>query len=228
MTDIKANMEAKVSFDNVAPSYSNFQPKINLEVLSAKSANRMILLTYFVFIICLFLDLFTVLESLQIKSNLLSPGVCTICNNTSTDSYTYRNYFYNQNNVVTFQVEVSQSNFTNLVDWTVGSQPHICSPVSLSYDLDIWSCYNANGCTSFDQPNSNINNENSWHISKQVVNAVISTDMCTLSSLSDKYSYMLLSRTYKFEVTFIPLTVYICIYYIIWICINLSCVLLSY
>lgn len=193
-------MESKASFDVGTPSYSKFQPKINLEVLSAKSANKMILLTYLVFVICLFLDIFSMVQILSISTKIVPSNSCTTCDTKSTDPYTYSHYFYNQINVVTYDIQISQSNFTGLVDWTTGSQPHICSEVSLNYDLSIWACYLQNGCTSFDQPNSNANNENSWHISKQIVNAFIKTDMCELKSLHDHFKHILLDRTYQFEV----------------------------
>ena len=137
--------------------------------------------TYLSFVVCILVDFTLLFSSAKPNDHVANPTVCSSCNNPNITSYTFKEYFYDVNDVITLVLSATQTNFTGLADWTTGSKPDVCSSVSLMYDITVWACYQPYGCSAFPLPSSNQNNVNYWHYILTNNAQSIQTDMCTLS-----------------------------------------------
>ena len=116
MTDATQNfrnlqLSMSLSASNLVPSYAQYKPRINLETLSARIANNMLLLTYLVFTLCvIFSSIYR--QTGTISDNYTNPNTCRNCTNSSS-IYTESIYEKSLNGVLNFKFQVKQSNFTN-------------------------------------------------------------------------------------------------------------------
>ena len=162
----------------------------------------MLMATYICFTICFFTDLIIILNSASPLSQVMSPcysassqsqlyffdfghvGFLFPCYNANTSSsYAYQSLtFLYQSPTTTYSLAATQTNFTGLVNWTTGSTYDVCLPVSLSYDIVMWTCQNPQGCGGkFETINSeNSNDAAFWHFSYRDIGININTNMCDL------------------------------------------------
>ena len=185
-------MEKTFSF--AVPKYSKYQPKINLEILTAKSANRMLIVTYVAFIVCLVVYLIYLNSQFRKYSQITNPSRCSKCGS----SYSYYNFYKNQDSTFAFKLDVTQSNFTTLIGWDEGSQPGVCTPVSLVYDLFLWACYDSQGNCVFPMK-ADRNNPDYWHYVYTERKININTNMCSLKA-SDSFTTSLIPPSYQNDV----------------------------
>jgi hypothetical protein len=171
-----------------------------LEVLSAKTAKYMLYLNAIAFIATFFTDLSILLQGFKQQSVRQPTNVCTTCNSTSNVYYENRTW-YDVHHIVTFRADVSQTNFTSLVGWSEGSIPGVCTPVSLSYDLELWSCGKSNGCgDSFSNADSNEYSIDKWLYVYSESSAPIDTDMCALRT-AGHFTHTLIPNFYQYQVS---------------------------
>ena len=179
----RPTLRSTLSQLDFVPKYAKYNPKINLEILTARKADIMLVLTYLMFFACL-------------------AGVITISLYVTSYNEIYRypslalnsSSFYSINftitgppNILFFQLQVSQTNFTSLVGWKHGSQAGICASVELSYASDIFACFDSIGCTEFASSGSasSATNSNVWQLALRNDLAKVDTDMCALQSSND-------------------------------------------
>ena len=169
------------SVNMIVPVYSKYKPKINLEVLSAKSAKYMLLFNFVAFILCFATDFYGLVSGFRMKNITPPPSkLCTSCSNIS-EPYTATTVFYDVPDLITMGANVLQTNFTSLRGWDIGSQPDVCTPVSLNYDVELWACSQSYGCgESFSTPNSNQYIPDTWLYVYSKENNILTTDMCKL------------------------------------------------
>jgi hypothetical protein len=127
--------------------YASSAPKIMLEVVSARSATLIILVTYSVFIIGFLIDIFTTFQSFRGSDKYLIGQVCTsdispIYYSDKTigcyEDNSWQGMVINLRNVISMQLDVRRNNISYL---NLPSEPGY-----LVYNVDLWACYQANGC----------------------------------------------------------------------------------
>ncbi len=187
------------------PHYAKYQSKINLEVISASAANRMLIFTYLTFIICILVSLsYTYVALLQQKHIFHAPLALAALNTSiigDSGGYFFNRTILNIQNVNSFELDVVQSNFTSIVNWSTGSRGDVCSIVTFSYHVSLWACYNDQGCgNKFASPASNAKSFDIWHHVQTETQYNISTDMCKL--LTDKLSVQLLPPRFQNQASF--------------------------
>ena len=189
---------------DVLPSYSKYKPKINLEVLSAKAAKYMLLINAISFAVCFLFDVTTLLEGFDQNDNIVPSSLCSNSGNLSNSFYS--NYtWYKVHNVMTYRTNIIQTNFSGLVGWEAGSQPGVCTSVTLNFDVELWSCNLNNGCgESFSVKDSNVYYSDKWLYVYSEQGVRITTDMCQLN-VSGKFSFPLIPNFYQYQVIYISI-----------------------
>ena len=185
-------MQPNLSYLDLVPDYAKYKPKINLEILTSRKADTMLLLTYFMFAACLagsvLINIFITTPYEKSKTPTLvrpSWNVSAI--------YTTNFTFVNPPKVLTFEMYVKQTNFSSLLGWNYGSQSNICSPVSFTYESKSWACFNKDGCTKLP------GQYNSWILQGSIPAQVVNTDMCSLKA--DKLlTVPIVSKTFHAQV----------------------------
>lgn len=141
--DIKIDVRSSMQ----GPSkYAYTAPKILLEILSGPSATMIIILTYAVFFIAFITDVYTTAESFQSENKVLLANQCNYAN-ISTYS-TIKDYGCSVNNIwsglavdlsniLSIQLDVQRNSINT-------SQQLI--PSTITYDLNLWACYEVYGC----------------------------------------------------------------------------------
>ena len=181
------------------PSYSKYKPKINLEVLSANAAKYMFLFNAVAFAVCFLFDLAALIEGFSQNNYIIPSSLCSNSGNIS-NSY-FSNYSWHKvRDVITYSGNVIQTNFTGLVGWETGSQPGVCTPITLYFDVELWACNLNDGCgDSFSVKDSNIFYRDKWLYvySKQGIR--VTTDMCHLN-VSKRFSFPIIPNFYQYQV----------------------------
>ena len=161
---------------NLVPKYAKYKPRINLEILSARKASIMLVLTYFMFVASVVVVVLVSVLLDNIHENFLYPSCCSSLSYTTNFTVTYLPVSF------TYLMLVKQTNFTSLIGFEFGSQPDVCSPVDVLYTSNVWVCFDKNGCTGsqlFNDASSNI-----WqHL--QFYSNVETTNMCALRSSNE-------------------------------------------
>ena len=170
----------------LVPDYARYKPKINLEILTSRRLDTMLLLTYLIFAACL---------AGSIAVHKLIASVTET--DTSPRSYSLQNITNIQNRliymtnftviqpklVLLFEMKVTQNDFTSLLGWDYGSQPNVCSTVSLKYFSYLWACFNSNGvCKKYISDTTFEQSSKKWLLVQSNPPQTFTTDMCTLKA----------------------------------------------
>ena len=143
-TDDDPNMVAKI--------YNNNQPRIFLETLTARSTTLVFMTTYIAFIVGFAIDVSSVYQG-------FSSGVHEMSGLSSTsDGWT--GTVLGLNNVISFNLELRQTNFTtahmHLLEEEANKHGN---EIVIKYETSLWACYRYDGChNSF----GNMKSVNSW------------------------------------------------------------------
>lgn len=191
-------------FKLICRSQRHFIWIARMQALSPKAAKRMLMATYICFTICFFTDLIIILASSSSTSQVVNPcystnsrfqlyffnqgtiGYFVPCYNASSSNvYEYQSIaYFIQGPTSTFSLSGTQTDFTGLTNWTTGSNPDLCLPVSLSYDVAMWSCSQPLGCgNKFETIDSkNAVDSSYWHFTYSDTGYNINTNMCNLKN----------------------------------------------
>ena len=178
------------------PKYAKYKPRINLEILTARKADSMLVLTYFMFFACLagiiLMAIFLTNDSLE---TVLNPTCC------SASPYTTNFTLNDPTDSFAFMMTAVQTNFTTLKNWKLGSQPGICFPVEVSFSSNIWDCLDSNGCNQFPSDVSSTASaaSNVWQ-NVQFYSSVATTNMCALQS-SNYFTITVIPQLYHVQVS---------------------------
>ena len=187
---------------NVIPNYSKYKPKINLEILTSRKADTMLVVTYFMFFACLSGSLLVYFLVYEHKVTYYHPNVCLNCTNISLPYTVSMSFTDPPSSLLTLQLETTQSNYTSLIGWNEGSQSNICSPVSFDYEVSSWACFNNNGCTNFTEDKYTGDNTNQYFFVGHSGTQSVTTDMCQIKTASNGYSLIIMPTFYHFQVRY--------------------------
>lgn len=159
----------------------------------------MLMCTYSSFVLCFIVDIFLVINQYGFTNINTNPATCTSCN--STDVYEYSQAYYNALHVTTVGLNCRINMFSDLVDWEQGSKPDVCSPVTLVYDLHLWTCLKPHGCQNFTSPDAvNPTDDDKWSFAYSDIAYPVETNMCQLKS--DGYFFFdFIWPTYVYDVS---------------------------
>ena len=162
---------------SLVPKYAKYKPRISLEILSARNASIVLVLTYFMFFASVTIIIFVSILLDYYHETLSYPSCCSSVSYTInfTETFTADSF--------TYTMMVTQSNFTSLKGWKVGSQSGICSPVEVFYTSNIWVCFNNNGCVGHQVSNEISSDTMSWQHLQSYEDVAI-TNMCILRESS--------------------------------------------
>ena len=195
---------------NLIPNYSKYKPKINLEILTSRNATTMLVLTYFMLFACLAGSISISLFVHQNVTRYAYPEMCSNCSNTSLPYSTSFNFINPISNIVTFQMQVTQTNFSSLIGWTEDSKPNVCSAVSLKYNTKSWACFNNNGCLNFTSEQYSGENTNEYFLIGNSDVQTIITNMCALRTSSDGFTLDVIPEVFHIQVSMRFLFFFIC------------------
>ena len=195
------HLRSIVSTLEVVPSHSKYKPKIHLETLTGRTADIMLMLTYFMFFACVAINI--IFRSVgYINYNEIKTGLCQNCSN-SSQTYTLNITDVSKQDILSFKIQVTQNNFTSLVGWTQGSHLKVCSPVTLQYDAKVWICLNSNGCHSFSSISAITTSQissSSWVLFDVEQGKTLTTNMCRLR-LERSITVNLISSSFNIHVS---------------------------
>ena len=103
--------------------------------------------------------------------------------------------------IATFQMQVTQTNFSSLIGWDEGSNPNVCSPVSLKYHTESWSCFSNNGCTNYSSAKFSGESTNEYYQVGKSDIVTVTTNMCELRISSDGYSLDIIPEVFHIQVS---------------------------
>ena len=186
---------------NLIPHYSKYRPKINLEILTSRNATTMLILTYFMLFACLAGSISVALLVNQSVTKQSYPQMCYNCNNVSLPYMEVFNFRNPTLDIATFQMQVTQTNFSSLIGWKEGSNPSVCSPVSLTYNTKSWTCFSNNGCTNFTSARHSGENSNEYFLIANSNTMNLITDMCILKS-SGSFTLDIIPEVFHIQVCF--------------------------
>ena len=196
-------LQSKLSQLNVVPKYAKYKPKINLEILTAKKAETMLILTYFMFFACLAGVILNNIFGARTEEISNTPPLYTNYNSSSQKLFVYKTNFTfnNPSDVLVYHMTATQTNFTSLIGWEYGSQANVCSSVVIVYLSEIFACFDSNGCTNFaSTASTSTTQSNEWQLVLGNNPLKFVTDMCTLRS-SNKFTLDIIPAKYHIQVS---------------------------
>lgn len=143
--------------------YASNAPKILLETISARTAALIIALTYIFFILGFCIDFYTTYKSFHSSNFKLTALPCGTqmapgeggagqdywsC---SSGKY-WNSTITHLTNVISVKLDVEQTNVTSIFS-------NITDPFDIMYNIDLWACYNKDGCGSQFASNSYYTND---------------------------------------------------------------------
>ena len=222
-----------------AIQHQNVQPKIVLEVLSAKLTTIVLILTYLTFILCFSFDIYNTKRAFSSSNFDFTPSNTTICpNNTDYNNQTAQlinntqcnntnePYYWNATinnlkNIISFELSVSQYNFTTIVNWTStmntdtdtasdnkDTNTKICEIASLVYDVQLYACYLSSGCVpdlnTYQKPKPFVEKReyaiNEWRPVLKLYKQTVTISLCDLKSGNEPFIYTLVPNTFQNQV----------------------------
>ena len=223
-----------------AIQHQNVQPKIVLEVLSAKLTTIVLILTYLTFILCFSFDIYNTKRAFSSSNFVFTPSNTTICpNNTDYNNQTAQlinnaqcnninePYYWNATinnlkNIISFELSVSQYNFTTIVNWTStmntdtdtasynkDTNTKICEIASLVYDVQLYACYLSSGCVpdlnTYQKPKPAFVEKreyaiNEWRPVLKLYKQTVNISLCDLKSGNEPFIYTLVPNTFQNQV----------------------------
>lgn len=156
--------------------YASNQPKILLEVLSARTATLILVVTWLSFILCMITDLAIVTMSFDSTSNdvnLTTSDCALLDQNYAGENIgcglgsNWTGVVYNLENIITVQLNVLKENVTIAAE-----------DMNINTAVTLYACYQSNGCgnsfSSAPEPNS----PNTWHqVLQQTFTAPLQTQI---------------------------------------------------
>ena len=223
--------------------HQNVQPKILLEILSAKLTTIVLILTYLTFILCFSFDIYNTKRAFSSSNFDFTPSNTTICtnhtnnnnqtilseNNTTQCTNINEPYYWNATinnlkNIISFELSVSQYNFTTIVNWTNTittdidtmndnkvNTNNICEIASFVYDIQLYACYLSSGCDSAHDLNTYLEPIaafvekreyaiNEWRPVLKLYKQTVNISLCDLKSGNEPFTYTLVPNTFQNQV----------------------------
>lgn len=204
----RRNPDDKIYGTDSTRIYAPHAPRILLEVMTGRSAAIVIAITWIVFIIGFTIDFDTTYRSFHTSNYDLSAMPCSDYNLTEIQRLNLGQYgcSFNRNswnssvihltNVISFGLSVQQTNLTSLL-----ANSSVSTNFDIKYDLQVWTCYNENGCgNNFEQGSSYTEDANVWQpvlsLSPETASVDLSTDV-TSSKDGKKLEIQLVTNTFQ-------------------------------
>jgi hypothetical protein len=148
--------------------YAGNKPKIVLEILSARSALIILIITYLVFIFGFSIDAYNITNGFGNSNAELYSTTCesqsiTTTNLTTSENWgclsgdTWNSTVVNLKNVISVQLNVEQFNFSGLFNDTSDIFK------TIYFDVSLYACFVVHGCGDTFTDNPNDNGHNVWH-----------------------------------------------------------------
>ena len=183
--------------------YASNAPKIFLETITARTATFIIALTYIFFIVGFCIDFYTTYKSFNSSNYDLGARPCSEVDKTISSSRQYwscsSGKFWNStvtnlNNVISVKLDVQQTNVTAMLS---NATDHF----AITYNLDLWTCYNENGCgDTFASNDYYTNDPNTWqHVyvaTEERLEVDVSTDVNSKGEV-DEVTKSLIPSTFQ-------------------------------
>ena len=194
--DIDEELKSRITIDD-GRKYANNAPKIFLETITASTALIVIALTYIFFIVGFAIDFYTTYNSFNrenIEINTFNCGSINVTRNligcsasSHSNNYEWNSTVTKRSNVLSFNLHVQQTNITHLFT-------NRSLSFSVEYNLNVWACYQSNGCDSklFIPANSFNNDGHQWQQVLSMVGRSLQIDL--VSDLS-QYDYLPIEAT---------------------------------
>jgi hypothetical protein len=158
--------------------YANNQPRIVLEILSARSALIILALTYTMFIIGFSIDAVSLTKAFHNSNQVLTSQSCsssgiTHANYTTSSSWgcfdvasnSWNSTVVGLNNIISVQLNVEQFNFSGLFNYSTDDP---AEPKVVYYNIYLYACFQSSGCGGLFL-NTDTNNQNSDNWNQVVV-----------------------------------------------------------
>lgn len=198
----------KITETDSTKIYAPHAPRILLEIMTGRSAAIVIAITWIVFLIGFTVDLVTTYRSFHSSNYALGANSCSDYNFTEIKRLNLAQYgcsyggdswnssVTHLSNVISFGLSVQQTNLTSLL-----SNSSVSTTFDIKYDLQVWTCYNENGCGSnFEQGSAYTEDANVWQpvlsLSPETASVDLSTDITSYKD-GKKLEIQLITNTFQ-------------------------------